>query len=368
MQSIDSRQALAVLTGSEGALDNRIPLIAVPDSQLGRAGGGYASGFAFGHVQLDIGNNTHAKAAYKEILELGVARGVITKEQSEELAKYAVQRPDVKYPEDYKAARALLNATVFNPDSPMAKDVNAIIAKHQQKHLETAVVPTVNAFLQAHTTSVFNPTHPDYATAVSSLISSANRSGGLSRYTAALDGNANPTLADAKKGWQRQIGEGVQAGDWSLVQRGAKAFTASGQLPEHSNASQPLRPDEDALRGSPLFKNALAQLKAYNAEHGIPSDERTVHAAGAIAAAAAAKGMTKIDHMEPSTDGTKLIAVQGQPGTANSKIVSIPTVPALDTPFSQSAQMFAQAVPQLERNPAQPPAQQQPNAVSAIAH
>jgi|GEM_PF-6017226 len=226
MSQITSDQALAVLTGSEGAPNNTVQQLAVPDKYLGQAGHGYASGFAFGKVQLDIGNNAEAQSAYKEILALGVSSGQLTQAQSDDLDKYAVKRPDVAFPDSYKQARDTLNSTVFNPDSPIASQVNSIIATHQKNDLENRTVKKVNDFLQDHTTGVFDPTSKDYSTAVAAVVSAVNRSGSADRFSAALDGNKAPTLDDAKAAWKQQIGSGVQSNDWALVEKGAKNLDA----------------------------------------------------------------------------------------------------------------------------------------------
>ncbi|MDA7418420.1 hypothetical protein PGB34_18785 [Xenophilus arseniciresistens] len=339
MSSITSKEALAVLKGSEGAADNKIAPLAVPNSVLGKPGHGYASGFAFGQVQLDIGNNSEAKAAYREILALGVTDKVITQAQADDLAKYAVKRPDVAFPDSYREARKTLNETVFNPQGPIAAKVDAIIEKHQQNHLAIGVVPQVNEFLKKHHSGVFDPKSPDYATAVASVVSAANRSGNLVAYSNALQTHAAPTLAHAKSAWSLQIGDGIQPGDWSLVERGAQSLRAQG-------ASL----SAERLQASPLFKDALVHLQTFNNAHGIATDHRTTQAAGAIAAAAAIKGLSRIDQLEPSEDGSKLVALQGKPGSVHSKVAYTSTLQALDTSLASSAKAFEQAQEPLQKH------------------
>src|SRR6478672_5623018 len=98
---ITAAQALAVLTASEGARANLVTL-AVPNTLLETSRGNNASGFSFGTVQLDIGNNAHAKSAYGEILQLGVSQGVITQVQANEWKRFTVQRPDLRFTATYK--------------------------------------------------------------------------------------------------------------------------------------------------------------------------------------------------------------------------------------------------------------------------
>lgn len=217
---INEAQALAVLTASEGAKDNLVSL-AVPNSLLGKSRGKNASGFSFGIVQLDIGNNGEAKKAFAEILKLGVASGIIPQQQANDWGRFAVQRPDLAFPNDYKQARSGLNKTVFAPDSKVAKKVDAIIAAHQSAHLGSAVVPQVNAFLANHKTGVFADVNASHSLAIAALVSAQNRTGGLGRCADALKGNAAPSLDDLKKAWARQIGR-PGPNDWKLVEAGAK--------------------------------------------------------------------------------------------------------------------------------------------------
>jgi len=347
MSSIDSKQALSVLVGSEGASGNKVTL-AVPDAMLGKERGKNGSGFSFGTVQLDIGNNTEAKAAYKEILGVGVANNSITQAQADDLAKHAIKRPDLNegLSENYKAALKTLNATVFNPDSPIASKVNAIIAKHQQNHLDKSVVAPVNEFLKTHTTGVFDSKNKDYGTAVASLVSSCNRSGNLDDYAAALKGNTSPTLDDAKKAWDQQLPGKQTPTDWDLVKSGAKSFAAPQERSDDSQPSnaQTVAIYDPAHPGNTLFKQAQAGMQAIDTKFGRPSDHQTDNAAGHVAVKAQCAGMKCIDVMElGGAHGNKIIAVQGTPGNAHSKVIDVDTVVALNTPLAQSSQAFADA-------------------------
>lgn len=95
--------------------------------------------------------------------------------------------------------------------------------------------------------------------------------------------------------------------------------------------------------GNGFYKQALAGLEKINAEHGIPSDQRTCNAAGTLAASACESRFRQIDHVVLNDNGGKLIAVQGQPGTVHSKVIGVDTVVALNTPLVQSSQAFAEA-------------------------
>ena len=95
--------------------------------------------------------------------------------------------------------------------------------------------------------------------------------------------------------------------------------------------------------GNGFYKQALAGLDKINAERGIPSDQRTCNAAGTLAASACESRFRQIDHVVLNDSGSKLIAVQGQPGAALSKVIGVDTVVALNTPLAESSQAFADA-------------------------
>ena len=293
------------------------------------------SGFSFGKVQLDIGNNPEAAAAYGEILALGASKGVITQMQADSLSKYAMKRPDMHYKDSYADALHTLNETVFNPSSSIAPQVNDIIAKRQQNDLSQRTVPAVNRFLSKHTTGAFDSGDQNYATAVSSVISALNRSGNLEKYSDALAGNKSPTLDDARKGWASQIG-GDSATDWALVQRGAAS------LDEHLNAQKTAE-----LRATPLFQQAQAQLRQLDDDHCRRHDPRLDNAAAAMAVSAYKQGMRHIDHVMSSRGGPgspapSLLAVQGEPNTVDAKYAQIDPKQALNTPVLESAKAYEQ--------------------------
>ncbi|MGJ7491929.1 XVIPCD domain-containing protein [Variovorax sp. ZT4R33] len=95
--------------------------------------------------------------------------------------------------------------------------------------------------------------------------------------------------------------------------------------------------------GNGFYKQALAGLEKINAERGIPSDQYTCNAAGTLASAACESRFKQIDLVAVNDNGSKLIAVQGEPGTAHSKVIGVDTVVALNTPLAQSSQAFAVA-------------------------
>jgi hypothetical protein len=101
--------------------------------------------------------------------------------------------------------------------------------------------------------------------------------------------------------------------------------------------------DQPGHPGNGLYQQALAGLEKINTERSIPSDQRTCNAAGTLAASACESRFKQIDHVVLNDNGSKLIAVQGQPGAALSKLIGVDTTVALNTPLAQSSQAFAEA-------------------------
>lgn len=117
--------------------------------------------------------------------------------------------------------------------------------------------------------------------------------------------------------------------------------------------------------GNALYTRALAGMQAIDAKYGRASNHQTEQAAGLVAANAYKAGMTRIDHMElGGPSGDKIIAVQGQAGTAHSKVINVSTVQALNTPIEQSTQAVnaAQASQQQAVRQQQPDMSQQQSA------
>jgi predicted chitinase len=94
--------------------------------------------------------------------------------------------------------------------------------------------------------------------------------------------------------------------------------------------------------GHALYEQALHKLEKWNHDHHVKVDpQNTRNAAAALAVEAHQHRLTRVDHVEPNASGDKLIAVQGKPGAAQSKVVVVDTMAALNTPMVQSSQAFA---------------------------
>jgi hypothetical protein len=129
-----------------------------------------------------------------------------------------------------------------------------------------------------------------------------------------------------REGASRAVDKLTHPGSWFSSQTGPVPLLNDGQHP-----------------GNRFYKQALAGLEKINAERGIPSDQRTCNAAGTLAASACESRFRQIDHVVLNDNGSKLIAVQGQPGAALSKVIGVDTVVALNTPLAESSQAFTVA-------------------------
>jgi putative chitinase len=106
--------------------------------------------------------------------------------------------------------------------------------------------------------------------------------------------------------------------------------------------------------GHAMFQQAKSALQKIDAQYGRKPDQMTDNAAAAVAVAAQKAGLARIDHLElGGPDSGKIIAVQGKPGNAHSKVIDVSTVEAVNTPVAQSSQAFAQAQAQRASQPAQ---------------
>lgn len=136
----------------------------------------------------------------------------------------------------------------------------------------------------------------------------------------------------------------LKAIDATLKERGVQRRTAP--TTEQSNDPKRWGPShiaDPAHPGNTLFRQAQAGMQAIDAKYGRTSDHQTDNAAGHVAVKAQCAGMKCIDLMElGGTSGDKIIAVQGKLGNVHSKVISVDTVAALNTPLAQSSQASAE--------------------------
>lgn len=180
------------------------------------------------------------------------------------------------------------------------------------------------------------------------------------------------------KGFQQDVTsatEGINGGHKGLAERKAAAAEWERKLTPQVMAGLvkgevDLTPPFTGKNhpGHILYAEALAGLQKWNRGHNIESDQRTVNAAAALAVEAHRHGLKRIRHVEPNDTGEKLLAVQGKPGSAHSKVIDVPTVNALSTPVEHSAKAYLQQVQQVVLQPHQLPPQTQDRLQQAMTH
>ncbi len=141
-----------------------------------------------------------------------------------------------------------------------------------------------------------------------------------------------------------------------------KALDAQVKLASPAKApglNDPKNPDHA------MYQQALDGVHKLDAAIGRTPDQHSVNLAAALVVQAKAEGLTRIDKVEMSPDGSKTFAAQN---TSPLKAVAdVPTLQAMNTPLQQSS-TAAQAVQSApaQANPAQTANQQQTNQPQAV--
>lgn len=125
-------------------------------------------------------------------------------------------------------------------------------------------------------------------------------------------------------------------------------------MPEHRNLIQHLlseqeagpRIDQPSHPGHALHQQALHGVERLNARHGLAASERDSRFAAALAVAAQAQGLQRIDHVLLGDDASRAFAVQGHPNGVEGldrRIAWVQTIDALNAPLAQSSSEWYQA-------------------------
>jgi putative chitinase len=101
-----------------------------------------------------------------------------------------------------------------------------------------------------------------------------------------------------------------------------------------------------------LLDQATKGVHAIDAKMNRTPDQASENLSGAIAAQAKKDGLSRIDHVVLSDDGSKAYAVQGEMNSPLKKMAEVQTAQAVNTPVTQSTQAMAAAKP---AEPAQTP-------------
>lgn len=130
----------------------------------------------------------------------------------------------------------------------------------------------------------------------------------------------------------------------------AKALPASLRARQAAPALRerlPILLDHPEHPGHTMFQQCLAGVEQLNAKHGVAASPRDGNFAGALAVAAVAKGLDRVEHVFLSDDSSRAFVAQGQVkgGTdgVNRFLAQIPTMDALKTPLADSSMQWLQA-------------------------
>ncbi|HEX7815925.1 peptidoglycan-binding protein [Dyella sp.] len=186
------------------------------------------------------------------------------------------------------------------------------------------------------------------------------------------DGIMGPNTQDALKKFQTDHG---LTADGKINAQTEKAIDTAlkGQTKGAAAAPSPGLDDPKNPHHA-MYEQALAGVHKLDAAIGRTPDQRSAQLAAAVTVDAVNKGLTRIDAVAISEDGTKTFAADNS--SAIRKLAEVPTVQGLNTPMQQSSaaveaatqaqaktQVQSQAQSQMQAQPAQ--AQPQPAAAMA---
>lgn len=123
----------------------------------------------------------------------------------------------------------------------------------------------------------------------------------------------------------------------------------------HEAAGQRVSSLADASHpGNAMFCQALERVHAIDAQHGRSPDVFSNNFAGALAAAAHAQGLARIDHVLMGSSATRAFAVQGDPGSPFRQFASVDVLQAVATPLEQSSATFQASASSMSQQASQP--------------
>jgi hypothetical protein len=92
-----------------------------------------------------------------------------------------------------------------------------------------------------------------------------------------------------------------------------------------------------------VFQQALSGMQKIDAAHHRTPDQVSENAAASLVVAAQRAGLSRIDHVVISDDGSRLYAVQGDLNSPLKRMAEVPTQQAVQTSVEQSSRELAQA-------------------------
>jgi peptidoglycan hydrolase-like protein with peptidoglycan-binding domain len=90
-----------------------------------------------------------------------------------------------------------------------------------------------------------------------------------------------------------------------------------------------------------VFQQTLSGVQKIDAQHGRPSDQHSENLAAALTAAARGQGLSRVDHVVMSDDGSRAWAVQGALHSPLKQMAAVDVQQAVNTPVAQSTETLA---------------------------
>jgi hypothetical protein len=143
--------------------------------------------------------------------------------------------------------------------------------------------------------------------------------------------------------------ENVERDARQTLQRSAAAQSQTSAAP----VREVPRLDDPAHAGNAMFKQAREGVHKVDAQMGRTPDQRSDNLAGALAAAAKANGLSRIDAVALSDNGSRAFAVEHVIPNALSRDAHVQTAQAVNQPLAQSTAQWQQAAQQQSQTQAQ---------------
>jgi hypothetical protein len=130
---------------------------------------------------------------------------------------------------------------------------------------------------------------------------------------------------------------------------------------QNKPAAAPPRLDHPDHPDHAMFKQARTGVHQIDAEHGRKPDQHSENLAGALTVAAKTGGLTRIDGVALSEDGSRAYASQHTVGRAMTATAHVATAQAVHTPIEKSSEALHQAAQHQTHTQAQAQQQNQQN-------
>ncbi|APG04863.1 hypothetical protein BJI69_13815 [Luteibacter rhizovicinus DSM 16549] len=163
------------------------------------------------------------------------------------------------------------------------------------------------------------------------------------------DGMFGPGTRAALEAFQR---DHHLAADGVAGPRTMEALAQAKHQDAVQRAAQSGRPDSPMHPAHAMYEQARNAVHALDAKYGRTPDKQSDQLAGALTAEAKRQGLSKIDHVLLSDDGSRAYAVQGDLNSPNKRTADVDTAKAVNTPIEQSGAEIAKLT---QPTPAIPP-------------